>query len=98
MIGITFGVMKALLYWIGLKKAIAKIRKTTPFWMHLRCYSFISLLYIANIACLYIMHVVYLLAMLPSRTTAYYKCSVLIFLPLAWVYLGPLQHQRWSIM
>ena len=98
MIGIMFGVMKALLYWIGLKKTIAKIRKITPFWIHLRCYSFLSLLYIANIACLYIIHVVYLLDMSPSRMTAYYMCPVLIFLPLARVYLGPLQHQRWSVM
>ena len=51
-----------------------------------------------NIACIYITHVVYLLFMLPSRMTAYYMSSTLLFLPSAWVDLGPLQNLRWSTL
>ena len=41
-------------------------------------------------------HVIYLLFTLPLRMTANFMCSILLFLLLAWVGLGNLQHLRWS--
>ena len=35
MIEIIFGLMKTLHYWIGFKKAIAKLGKITKFWQQL---------------------------------------------------------------
>ena len=82
------------------KKAVAKSRKRTTILKQpldnkllLRCYTFKSI-FIASNACIYITHVVYLLFMLPSRMAANHMCSVVLFLPLTWVDLGPLQHPR----
>ena len=89
MIEITLFLMKVLRCWIGFKKAIAKIRKRTTFGkqpldnkLFLRCYNF-KFIFIANNAHISLIHVVYLLFMLPFRMTANHVCSVLLFLPLA---------------
>ena len=93
--------MITLYYWTDLKKTIAKIRKRATFQKQpldnkpLRFY-FFKLIFIANNAHTYIKHVIYLLFMLSLRMTAYHMWSVLLFLTLARIALGSLQHLRWS--
>ena len=71
MIGFMLPLMKALNHWIYLKKAIAKIRKRATFLkqpldskLFLRYYAFNKAIFIANNACIYITHVIFLLFML----------------------------------
>ena len=90
MIWIMLFLMKVLYYSIGFKKQWQKSGKNNTLQqpldnkLFLKCYTF-KLIFIANNAHICITQVVYLLFMLPFRMTANHMCSVLLFLPLAWV-------------
>ena len=92
-IQITVHLMKHLDYWINFKKVIAKMRKGAAFLKQSLYNTLTKMLYFVISSIL--LAVLASFKLLPMRMIAY-RVFFLLFLPLALVDLGPLQHLQWS--